>query len=820
MSRAGDREERGSPPGSAARGADIVESATEAIVCLSIDGRVESWNSGAARMYGYAAEQMIGQPMQRLIPAQSQPLEAAVRERLRVGAGPQVYETVRLTRAGQSLPVSVRAWRLSDGADGLVVAEIARDISEQQRLEQELRREATLLAGLNRSGEAIFSAGDLEQLMRIVTDTATELCGAGFGAFFYDFEAGESQKHQQHAGSGAARQAFAQFLLPHDTSILGRTFGGEVVRSDDIVSDVRYARGDLGPGLALGEVPLRSYLGVPILSRSGTVLAAFFLGHAQPGKFCERIQRCAVSLAGQAGLAIESARRLQQREVELAELRRTEAELRQHRDAYRAIGEAIDYGTWICDATGRNIYTSPSFLKLVGMSQEQCSDFGWGAALHPDDAEHTLAAWKACVATGEPWEMDHRYLGADGLYHPILARGLAVRDEQGAVSFWAGINLDVSRLKRAEATLRDADRRKDEFLAVLAHELRNPLAPIRYALAIAKEPGRSPEQKRHTEAIIERQVEHMSRLLEDLLDISRITHGALELRKAPIELSSAIGAAIEAARPMLDDKQHSLELDLPSHGVRLEADPVRMAQIFSNLLINAAKYTDAGGRIRLSAWLEDGQVLVSVRDNGIGISPDMKPRLFTAFSQTRPALERVEGGLGIGLSLVHGLVKLHGGTINAHSDGRMRGSEFVVRLPLGLPASARPLVDPPAEHSSSRSLRVLVADDNPDNAEVSGALLELWGHEVHVAHTGQAALTLAESQRPAVLLLDIGMPDLNGYDVASAIRAAPWGQRMILIAVTGWGRDEDKLRALSAGFNHHLTKPVDPAKLRSLLSEL
>jgi PAS domain S-box-containing protein len=820
MSQPLNRDEGTSQLGLVALGVGIVESAPDAVVSLSFDGRVESWSWGATQMFGYDAEEMVGQSIQRIISAESVPLEAAVHARLRAEGSPEVYESVRLTRAGQSLPVSVHAWRLADGAGGFVVAEIARDISEQKRLEQELRLEATLLDGLSRSGEAIFSATDLEQLVRIVTDAATELSGAGFGAFFYDLEGEASQNSKLYPSSAAARQAFAHFLLPHHTSILGHTFAGEVVCSDDIVSDVRYAPHERAPGAALGEVPLRSYLGVPVLSRSGTVLAALFLGHAQPGRFCERIQRFAVALARQAGMAIENSRQSRQRETELSELRRSEAALRQPHSVYRAIGEAIDYGTWICDATGRNIYASPSFLELVGMSQEQCSEFGWGAALHPDDAEPTLAAWQACVRTGAPWEMDHRYLGVDGRYHPILARGIAVRDEQGAVTCWAGINLDVSRLKRAEAALREADRRKDEFLAVLAHELRNPLAPIRYALAIAKQPGRSPEQKRHTEAIIERQVEHMSRLLEDLLDISRITHGALELRKAPIELGSAIGAAVEAARPMLDEKQHTLEVDLPSQVVTLEADPVRIAQIFSNLLINAAKYTDAGGRIRLSAQLSGEQVLISVRDNGIGISPDMKPRLFTAFSQTRPALERVEGGLGIGLSLVHGLVKLHGGTIDAHSDGRMQGSEFVVRLPLGLPSSAQPVADSPSEHASARKLRVLVADDNADNAEVSGTLLELWGHEVHVAHTGHAALTLAESQRPAVLLLDIGMPDLNGYDVAAAIRAAPWGQEMILIAVTGWGRDEDRLRSQSVGFNHHLTKPVDPTKLRLLLSGL
>jgi PAS domain S-box-containing protein len=717
-------------------------------------------------------------------------------------------------------------------------AQLVREISEQKRVEAALREQVRRLEALNTLGRTLVSELNLEHLTQVVLDAAMEFSGAASAAFFSFLAkpvAGSSVHDNERGGPearchayGPGREVLVRFLTGRGTPLLQLTIQARVVRSDDVASDPRClsepeasSPGTAATQTAAAQKPLlRSYLAVPIVSRSGETLAGLFLGHPDRAVFSDCVQQFVVSLAAQAAIGMENSYLYQAAQEGLAERKRAEAALRQTQDVYRAIGESLDYGTWICDPAGRNIYASESFLRLVGLSQEQCSEFGWGTVLHPDDAQRTLEAWKECVRTGQPWDIEHRFLGVDGAYHPVLARGLAVRDQEGKVVCWAGINLDLSRQKQAEAALREADRRKDEFLAVLAHELRNPLAPIRYALAVAKQPGRTAEQREHTEAVIERQVEHMSRLLEDLLDISRITHGALELRKSRIDLASGISAAIEAARPMLDSKQHTLSVELPRHPVYLNVDPVRMAQIFTNLLINAAKYTDPGGEIQLSAWTDGGEIMIAVRDNGIGISAEMKPRLFKAFSQTRPALERADGGLGIGLALVHGLVQLHGGSIEAQSDGQMQGSEFVVRLPLSpIAPEDQAAVASPAESAPTR-LRVLIADDNQDNAEVSGTLLELWGHEVHVTHTGKGALELAERMRPEVLLLDIGMPDLNGYDVAAAIRAAAWGQGMILIAVTGWGRDEDRRRALSAGFDHHLTKPVDPAKLRQLLAKL
>lgn len=370
---------------------------------------------------------------------------------------------------------------------------------------------------------------------------------------------------------------------------------------------------------------------------------------------------------------------------------------------------------------------------------------------------------------------------------------------------------------KVEQMLRQADQRKDDFLALLAHELRNPLATIRYALTANRTADRTPEQRRWADDIIERQVTHMSRLLEDLLDVSRITQGKLELKKEPTELTSVLAAAIETARPLLESKQQRLSLDFPKEAVRFQADPIRLAQVFSNLLINSAKYTDPHGHILLSVACDGSEVVVRIRDTGVGISPEMMPRLFEMFSQAETTLDRSQGGLGVGLALVRGLVALHEGTVQVQSEGTGRGSEFTVRLPLTEPVSQIPQCDRFDGTTSAAGLRILIVDDNRDAADTCATVLELSGHHVQTAYTPRQAMELAEVFRPHAMLLDIGLPQLNGYTLARKIRQTAWGPKVVLVAVTGWGQSEDRRRALEAGFDHHLTKPVAPEAIESVL---
>jgi CheY-like chemotaxis protein len=361
----------------------------------------------------------------------------------------------------------------------------------------------------------------------------------------------------------------------------------------------------------------------------------------------------------------------------------------------------------------------------------------------------------------------------------------------------------------------------DEFLATLAHELRNPLAPILNALHIMRLAPTDPVATEESRAIIERQVRNMVRLIDDLLDVSRITRGKIQLRLQAVDLSQVVHSAIESSRPTIDAAGHEISIELPPTPLVFLADPTRLSQVLLNLINNAAKYTGRGGHIWVTAQQEDDDLVLSVRDTGIGISAEMVPHIFEMFSQTERVLERSEGGLGIGLSLVRGLVQLHGGSVTAQSEGRGRGSEFVVRLPLQ-PAEPGEVPDEPralaGAYPASIPRRVLVVDDNVDGARSLEKLLRVLGHEITVTHDGQAGLEQARSFKPDVVLLDIGLPGMNGYEVARRLRQMPALRDVLLVALTGWGKDEDRQKSMEAGFNAHLVKPIELQDLAALLS--
>jgi signal transduction histidine kinase len=386
----------------------------------------------------------------------------------------------------------------------------------------------------------------------------------------------------------------------------------------------------------------------------------------------------------------------------------------------------------------------------------------------------------------------------------------------------------LEETRRTAEALKEADRRKDEFLATLAHELRNPLAPIRNGLEVLRLAS-DPAAAARTRAMMERQLEHMVRLVDDLLDISRVTSGKVRLRPEPTDLRDAVKVALDAARPAVEAGRHALVVNLPDEPLRLFADPTRLAQAVGNLITNAAKYTPGGGRIEVSAAREGGEAVVRVADNGVGIPPEMLPRVFDLFTQVGKHLDRAQGGLGIGLALVKRLVELHGGGVTAQSEGPGRGSAFTLRLPVaGGPqaegaaegaadASAAP---PGAAAGTERSRRVLVVDDNADAAETLAEWLALRGHEVRTAQSGNEALEAAPQFRPEVVFLDIGLPGMSGYDVARRLRQAGGCSGAVFVALTGWGTDEDRRRSEEAGFALHLVKPIENAKLDAVFAGL
>jgi PAS domain S-box-containing protein len=499
---------------------------------------------------------------------------------------------------------------------------------------------------------------------------------------------------------------------------------------------------------------------------------------------------------------------------------RAAEELRRQREELRLVTDTMPAGVVCVSADLRYIWVNRTFASWIGRAPgeiigrpvaEVLAERDW-LDLRPH-VERTLRGERV------EYERLARFAAGERWIHSVME---STRDEGGAPNGLVAVVSDIHDRKLMEETLRQAERRKDEFLATLAHELRNPLAPIRNAVAIlGKKDALDPELTWSRE-VIERQVDQMSRLIDDLLDIARIAGGKLLIRKERLPLERAIDMALETSRPHINAAGHSLAVLLPSERVTVEADPARLAQVFSNLLNNAARYTERHGEIALTAEVQGEEVVVTVQDNGIGFPPEVAGRLFEPFSQLTRSNERSHGGLGIGLSLVQGIVALHGGSVQARSRGPGQGAEFAVRLPLPKftdpvqPAKPAAQPRPPAPLGS---VKVLVADDNRDAADSLQRILSLYGYEVEVAYDGTAAIRLDGDFRPEVAVLDIGMPGANGFEVARSIRENR-GAGVTLIALTGWGQEGDRRRAMEAGFDYHLTKPVDPGALNDLLVEV
>jgi PAS domain S-box-containing protein len=433
--------------------------------------------------------------------------------------------------------------------------------------------------------------------------------------------------------------------------------------------------------------------------------------------------------------------------------------------------------------------------------------------LHPDDREPTRLAVEQALRDRTVYAIDHRVVNPDtGEVRWVRSSGIATYDESGNPVRFDGINYDITERK-------EEDRRKDEFLAMLAHELRNPLAALSNAAQILKAKGPPDPTLVWARDVIVRQLNGMARLLDDLLDVSRISRNKLELRKQRVELAAVIESAVEIAAPAIEAAGHTFVVTVPPAPVIVEADPVRLAQVFSNLLNNAAKFTRPGGRIKLTVEEQGETVVATVTDNGVGIAPDALLLVFQIFAQGSRAFDVSQGGLGVGLSLVKDLVRLHGGTIEAHSEGLDRGSTFTLRLPVAPPVARDEPSDarmtPGTTHPKRR--RILVVDDSRDSADSLDSLLRLMGQETRVAYDGVQAVTAAGEFRPDVVLLDLGMPNMNGYDACRRIREQPWGRTMRIFALTGWGQDEDRRRTAEAGFDDHLVKPVEVSALQTLI---
>jgi PAS domain S-box-containing protein len=536
--------------------------------------------------------------------------------------------------------------------------------------------------------------------------------------------------------------------------------------------------------------------------------------------------------------ARQALRRQRELEAEITARKRKEEALRVAEEALRVsrsrldlVVESTNLGLWYCDLPFDELVWNDNCKRHFGLPPDARITMDvFYDRLHPDDRERTRQAIERAIHNDEHYDIEYRSFAADGGFRWIRAIGRTFFDASGKPLHFDGVTMDVTEQKRAEEMLKEADRRKDEFLAMLGHELRNPLAPIRNAVHILQLVAPSDEQVRRPLQVIDRQARQLAGLVDDLLDVSRITRGQIHLHKQTLDLATVVAQAVETSRPLLEERRHRLEVQLPPQPIFVEADPTRLAQVILNLLNNAAKYTEEGGQVWLTVTApsplsprwgegkgEGGEVRLCVRDTGMGISADMLPKIFEPFTQVEQTLDHAQGGLGIGLTLVRRLVEIHGGSVRAFSEGPGRGSEFEVRLPVATapPSSS---VNGRAEPKPTKSIhRILIVDDNKDSAESLAMLMRLLGHEVSTAHDGESGLCAATAFGPDIVLLDIGLPRLDGLEVARRLRGDLGLRDALLIAMTGYGQEEDRRRSQGAGFDAHLVKPVDFGELQALL---
>ena len=508
--------------------------------------------------------------------------------------------------------------------------------------------------------------------------------------------------------------------------------------------------------------------------------------------------------------------------------KRVEERVRESEQRFRALFELGPVAVYSCDVSGVIQEFNHRAVELWGREPKPrdtderfCGSF---RMVRPDGRvmAHEQCPMAEVLSGTIPSAHDAEVLieRPDGSRITVIVNIRALKNELGEITGALNCFYDITERKRVEELLRDSDRRKNEFLAMLAHELRNPLAPIRNALQILRLTTGQGADIQAASEMMERQVGQMVRLVDDLLDVSRISRGKIELRQGRIELASAVNHAVEAAHALCQSMNQELRVMLPSQPIYLHGDPTRLAQVVGNLLNNACKFTDQGGRISLAVEREGQQAVIRVRDSGVGIAADQLPRIFEMFVQVDTSLERSASGLGIGLSLVKSLVEMHGGTVAAHSAGLGQGSEFVVRLPILTESPAPPPEPIIGKLPPATSRRILVVDDNRDSATSLALLLKLTGNETHTAYDGLEAVEAATMFKPDLILMDIGLPKLNGYEACRRIREQPGGKNIVLMALTGWGQEEDRQKSSQAGFNGHLVKPVDSAALMKQMAEM
>ncbi|MEO7327764.1 MAG: ATP-binding protein [Minicystis sp.] len=684
------------------------------------------------------------------------------------------------------------------------------EIVERKRAEKALREsegqlvsEVSALARLHELSGGLWRSRDLHSSLGQMLDAAIALVGADMGTV-------QILNPQKQVLEIVVQRGFQQDFLDFFREVSADancTYGRTLrERQRTIVEDVTTDASFAPYRQAAAAAGFRSVQSTPLLGREGMVLGVVSTHARAPGRPSEPQLR-------RLDLYVHQA-------ADFIEWMQGRAAITKSEERLRFMAESMPQKIFTTMPNGDVDYFNQQWMEFTGLAFEEIKDWGWTRFIHPDDAEANLSAWKRSSKTGEPVQLEHRFRRADGVYRWHLSRALPMRNAEGQTMMWIGSSTDIHDQKEITEQLAATDRHKDEFLAMLAHELRNPLAPIKNAAYLLRMLKSENVTVVRAQEIIERQADHLAKLVDDLLDVSRVGTGKVRLRKEHLNLTKVVLRAVDSCEHLVKAQGHTVTLDLQRiPPLRVDADPTRADQILVNLIGNAAKYTPSHGTIHIKAAQEGAMAVVSVRDNGVGLSADMLQRVFDVFTQVEQSLERSQGGLGLGLKLVKELVELHGGTVEARSEGLGKGSEFIVRLP-ALENDDLTSIPEVGIRPVRGAKRVLVVDDNEDIRATMEMFLSMSGHTVELAQDGQEAVEKALSAHPDVAFIDIGLPKLSGYDVAREIRRQPRGKGIVLIALSGYGRDEDKRQALDAGFDAHLTKPVDVGELTKILNEL
>ncbi|WP_010585506.1 hybrid sensor histidine kinase/response regulator [Schlesneria paludicola] len=750
----------------------------DAVITTDGLGNVSYLNSVAETLTGWASSEASGQPLQTVFQIVNEASRQAVHNpafkalKLGVIVG-LANHTVLIAKDGVEHPIDDSAAPIFNKNGEIVGCVLVfRDVTERKQQQKQLedalsRLESTLVAGEIGTWEFDISQNAVR---------ADQNLARMFGVSSQD-------------ASGGPLEAFTRVIHPDDHPRVAESIGRAIESGTNFESEYR------------------------VIDSNQSIRWVIARG---------RIERDAT------GKAV----RLPGVVVDITQQRMAEERLRASEERRRQALDSAELGAWHLDPATMSLSTDERFRAIFGVKDGHLPYEAAVALIHEEDRPRVQQAVDAATRAVNPlpYEVDYRVILPNGELRWVFAKGRANYSQRGTVRqlvSFDGTVADITERKRMENDLRqlaadlsEADHRKDEFLATLAHELRNPLAPIRSGLEVMRLAGRDPGSVEQARRMMERQLTQLVRLVDDLMDVSRISQGKLELRTEPLDLATVIHSAIETSKGLIDEMGHQLIVELSSQPVIVQADLTRLAQVFMNLVNNSAKYSNCGSRIWITTTLRERDVVVTVQDEGIGIAPDHLPIVFDLFSQIEHSLTKAQGGLGIGLSLVKRLVEMHGGHVEARSEGTGKGSQFSVTLPL---LTKKPDIEvPTADNGSitSTTLRILVVDDNRDGADSLSMMLTFLGNQIRTAYDGAEAVVAAEEFQPNVILLDIGLPKLNGYEACARIRALPGGKDVIIIALTGWGADEDRNRTRAAGFNHHIVKPVDPQLLMKMLAEI